>query len=124
MLVHGHDVIKGHRYLSRSDGAGAGRHDSNILDNIIYKFSEDRSLAMFRMHRPSFWQLGNILKDAGGRGYWDGQEHVVRTVGGRPPWPAYQQIAVTLYLLGAAGGGRERSGVNLNIGKGTVTRYI
>jgi len=79
---------------------------------------------MFRMHRPSFWQLVNILKDASERGYWDGREYVARTAGGRPPRPAYQQIAVTLYLLGAAGGGRECSGINLNIGKGTVTRYI
>jgi len=84
MLVNAHDVIEGHRYLSRGDGAG--RHDSNVLDNIIYEFSEDRFLAMFRM---PFWQLVNILKDAGGRGYWDGREHVARTAGGRPPRPAY-----------------------------------
>ena len=117
-LLNIHTVIETNRYFSRS---GAGRHEGlDIIDNIIYEFSNDRFLAMFRMSRSSFWQLVHILEDAGGAGYWDAR---IRGSGGRVPRPAYQQIAVALYTLGGAGTGRERSGVNLNIGHGTVGLY-
>ena len=119
VLVHTHAIIHSNRYLSRSD---AGRHQGDILDNLIYEFSNERFLNTFRMHRSSFWQLVNVLEEAGGVGYWDGRE-VVPGMGGRPPRPSYQQIAVALHVLGT-GAGREHSGVNLNIGKGTVSLYL
>ena len=123
-LLNIHTIIDSNRYLSRGD---AGRHGTDILDNIIHGFSDDRFLVMFRMHRPSFWQLVKILEEAGGAGYWDGREaayNAGRRPGGRPPRPVYQQVAVTLYMLGKAGSGAECSGVNLNIARGSITLYL
>ena len=81
MVINVYNMIEGHRYLSRGDCSG--RHDCNILDNIIYQFSEERFIAMFGMHRASFWQLVNVLKNAGEVGYWDGREQVAKAAGGR-----------------------------------------
>ncbi|KAF8416514.1 hypothetical protein EV426DRAFT_626490 [Tirmania nivea] len=42
-----------------------------------------------------------------------------------PPRPIYQQVAVTLYVLGSVGGGGlERSRIALNISKGAVGIYL
>ena len=118
ILLNIHTIIESQRYFSRGS---AGRHEGlDIINNIIYEFSDDKFLAMVRMSRSSFWQLVNILEDAGGEGYWDAR---IPGSGGRAPRPVYQQIAVALYTLGGAGTGRERSGVNLNIGHGTVGLY-
>ena len=120
LLINIHIIISDYRYFA-ARGESAGRHNDDILDNIIYDFSKERFLAMFPMHRSSFWLISNILEEAGGAGYWDGR---VPGKGSRQQRPVYQQVAVTLYMLGAAGGGcHERSGVNLNIGKGTVSLY-
>ena len=81
-FVNIHSIVNSHRYLSRGN---AGHHNSDILGDIIYHFSEDRFLVMFRLHRPAFWQLVSILEDAGGPGYWDGRET--------------QQVAVVVDLL-------------------------
>lgn len=121
VLFHTHSVIHFNRYLSRSNDAG--RHQGNILDNLIHEFSDERFLNTFRMHRSSFWQLVQVLEEAGGAGYWDGRELIPAAHGGRPARPSYQQIAVALYVLGT-GAGRENSGINLNIGKGTVSVYM
>jgi len=42
---------------------------------------------------------------------------------GNLPRPIYQQIAVVLYVLGGGGTG-ERSRIILNIGYGTVRKYV
>ena len=76
---------------------------------------------MFRMHRASFWLLSDVLQQAGGAGYWDGR---LPGKGQRTQRPLYQQIAVTLYMLGGAGRDMQTSGINLNIGKGTVSLYM
>jgi len=65
ILVEVHGIIEFDWYLSRD--SSAGRHDDDILDNIIYEFSDNRFLAMFQMHRPSFWHLVDVLHEAGGR---------------------------------------------------------
>ena len=117
-FVYIYSIIDSHRYLSRGD---AGRHETDILDDIIYRFSEERFLMMFRMQRPSFWQLIKVLQDAGKADYWDKRDPAT---GGRPPRPIHEQVAVALYMLGRAGGGQACTGVNLNISKGTVSLYL
>lgn len=121
VLVNVHSIIESNRYLTR--GGGAGHHDANILENIIYQFSDEWFLTMFRIHRPSFWQLGTVLENAGNHGYWDGRD-LASGAGGREPRPPYQQIATALYILVGAKEGRERSGVHLNLGKGTIDLYL
>jgi len=55
-------------------------------------------------------------------GLMAGRESTVRNR--RSPRPIYQQIAVTIYVLGVAGGRAECNGVNLNIGKGMIDLYV
>ena len=45
-LVKMHSMIESHRYFSRGTNS-AGRHDTDIIDNIIYEFSEDRLSIFF-----------------------------------------------------------------------------
>jgi len=86
----------------------------------IYQYPETAFLALFRMHRASFWQLVKISTQAGRRGYWD--HRAIES--GRSPKPIYYQIAVALYILGGGGGGAgERTRIALNIGYGTVRAY-
>jgi len=89
--------------IDTSHDGGVGRHDSDIM-GTIYGLPEYLFLTIFRMHPPSFWQLFNVLKDAGRRGTWMAESKLGEAAGGSPPRPAYQQIAVTLSVLGAAGG--------------------
>ena len=111
------EIIGSHRYLSHD--MNAGRHASNTLEDYIHQFSEKTFLEFFRMHRASFWQLVDVLTQAGGEKYWDYRT----TTHGRKPRPIYQQIAVALYMLGGGGGTGERSRANLNIGHGTLWVY-
>jgi len=71
------------------------------------------------MHWGFFWQLVEILPQAGSRGYWNHQA----LESGRSPKPIYYQIAVALYMLGGGGGTGERSWIALNIGYGTLRAY-
>ncbi|RPB21775.1 hypothetical protein L211DRAFT_417526 [Terfezia boudieri ATCC MYA-4762] len=111
------EIIAAHRYLSRD--TSAGRPDIDILNAYIYEYPETAFLALFRMHRASFWQLVQILTQAGTEGYWD--HRAIET--GRSPRPIYQQAAMALYMLGGGGGTRERTRIALNIGFGTVWNY-
>ena len=53
------------------------------------------------MHRRSFWQLVELLSEAGGQEYWcqsyDKPGHPARQI--------FEQIAVALYVLGGGGTG-------------------
>ena len=40
-----------------------------FLEKISYGFSVDRFLAMFQMHRPSFWHLVKELQGPANQGY-------------------------------------------------------
>jgi len=106
------DIIATHRYLSRD--VGAGRHEIDILEAYIYQYPETAFLALFRMHRASFWQLVEILTQAGRRGYWDHRAIESEC----SPKPIYYQTAVALYMLGGGGGTGERTRIALNIGYG------
>ena len=112
-LLEGHEIVTSHRYLTRD--TSAGRLDIDILEACIREYPETAFLALFRMHRESFWQLVEVLTKAGGEKYWDSKP-------GRIPRPIYHQIAVALYILGGAGTG-ERARIALNIGYGTVWTY-
>ena len=54
-LVDIREAVTSHRYRSRDDSAGW--HIGNTLEEYIYEFPEKTFLALFRMHRASFWQL-------------------------------------------------------------------
>ena len=116
-LFDAHDMIISHRYLSHD--MSAGRHANiDILESYIHEYPETVFLALFCMHRASFWQLVELLTEAGGEKYWD--HRVIMT--GRNPRPIYQQIAVALYVLGGGTTG-EKTRIVLNIGYGTVWLY-
>ena len=95
------DMICSYRYLSRGPSGSAGRHGSNSLEAYIYKYRESAFLTLFRMHRRSFWQLVELLSEAGGQEYWcqsyDKPGHPARQI--------FEQIAVALYVLGGGGTG-------------------
>ena len=80
-------------YISRST---AGRHDDYIIETSLEPIATSSMsslfLAMFRMHRSCLWQLVNVLQGASGGAIGMREGH-------------HEQIAVTLHLLGAAGGG-------------------
>ena len=60
------EVIASNRYLSRN--TSASRHESDVLEDYIRNHPENAFLALFRMHRASFWHLVEILTHAGGGG--------------------------------------------------------
>lgn len=77
MLVH-HTHVK-----SISD---AGRHQGDILNNLIYEFSNERFLSTFRIHRSSFLQLVNVEYRALNikyNGEFDSRVHIINTF---VPW--------------------------------------
>ncbi|KAF8459268.1 hypothetical protein BDZ91DRAFT_665626, partial [Kalaharituber pfeilii] len=113
-----YDTIAAHRYISR--GESAGQHSSNVLYDLIHEYPDRSFLALFRMHKASFWHLVDLLQNAGGEDYWK----VSRAGGGPTARPVYQQVAVALYMLGGYGGGVERERIALNIGKGTAVAYL
>ena len=115
-LLEIHEMITSCRYLSRK--ASAGRVNIDILDTYIHEYPKTAFLALFRMHKESFWKLVEILTLVGGDKYWD----LRATMQGRNPRPIYQQIAVALYMLGGGGTG-ERARIALNIGHGTIWQY-
>ena len=94
----------------------AGRHTVDTLEDYIQEFPERTFLAFFRMHRVSFQQLVGLLTEAGGDGYL-GITH------GRTPKPAYQQIAIALYMVGGGAGTGEKSRAHMNVGYGTLWVY-
>jgi len=96
--------------------ASAGKHDIDILEAAIREYPETAFLALFRMHRASFWQLVEMLTQASEGGYWDPRA-------GQSPRAIYQQIAVALYILGGGGGATERSPITVNIDHDTVWTY-
>ena len=111
-LLTVHDVVV-HHYPSR--GGSTGHHGDDSLDACIHESPDTTFLTSFRMHRASFWQLVELLTNAGGEGYW-GKNH--NSTG----CPIYQQIAVGLYVLGG-GGTAEEPQIPFNIGHGTVSKY-
>ena len=66
-LLELYEMVSSHRYLSRD--TSASRHDIDILEAYIYQYPETAFLALFRMHRASFWQLVEVLTKAGGENY-------------------------------------------------------
>ena len=106
------ESLAAYRYLAPCD-ITAGRHTADTLKDYIWEFPERTFLAFFHMHRASFWQLVDVLTKAEGDEYW-GIKH------GHAPKPAYQQIAIALYMLGGGAGTKERSRVHMNIGYGTL----
>ncbi|KAF8415423.1 hypothetical protein EV426DRAFT_579075 [Tirmania nivea] len=108
------DIIAAYRYISRD--ASTRRYEINVLDAYIHEYPETAFLALFRIHRTSFWQLVAILTQAGTAGYWDHRA----TEYGRSVRPIYQQIAVAVYMLGGGGGIGERTGIAFNIGYSSV----
>ena len=56
------EVIISQQYLHRGDSAG--RH-ARSSEEYIQHYPESAFLALFRMHRTSFWQLVNLLTQAG-----------------------------------------------------------
>ena len=104
-------VIASNRYLYRRNQ----NRLPEVLKSYILDYSDTTFLALFRMHRESFWKLVEILIQAGGSNYWDHRE--VPRGYWRPP---EQQIAVGLFMLGGGGGTAERSQIALNIGHGTI----
>ena len=115
-LLTASEVIKSTLYQSR--GESAGRHrDHASLDGYIYECPDDVFCRLFRMNRASFWQLVELLTNAGGADYWkqvprargEGAENVSE--------PIYQQIAAGLHVLGRGGQ------TTMNIGHGTMWKY-
>ena len=70
-LLQVHEIVASHRYLSHD--TSAGRQDIDILEAYIREYPETAFLALFRMHRASFWQLVEVLTKASGEKYWDGR---------------------------------------------------
>ena len=81
--------MKSHRYLSREATAGKvndiNRVNIDILEVYIRGYPEAAFLALFRMHKASFWQLVEVLTQAVGEKYWD---HRI-IADGRNPRPIY-----------------------------------
>ena len=88
-------------HLSDTYHGSAGRHGDDSLEAYIRVYPEEAFLRLFRMHRASFWQLVELLANAGGLEYWP---EPGKSRAGKPPRPNYHQIAAGLYILG--GGGR------------------
>ncbi|KAF8447048.1 hypothetical protein BGX38DRAFT_1142992 [Terfezia claveryi] len=63
------EIIGTQRYLSHD--TSAGRPDIDVLEAYIHEYPETAFLALFRMHRASFWHLVEILTQASRGGYWD-----------------------------------------------------
>jgi len=53
------EVIAAHGYLSRD--TNAGRHEIDTLEAYIREYPESAFLALFSMHRTSFWHLVEVL---------------------------------------------------------------
>jgi len=109
------------RLLSTYPAMVVGPHaqeDSGILEGYILTSPDATFLALFRMHRASFWRVVEILTSASGVEYWE------RSNTGLPARPIYQQIAAALCVLGGGEGvTRERNRITLNIGYGTMWAY-
>ena len=82
-----HEVLVSYRYLSC--GNSAGRHSNDCLEVYIHQYPDPAFLILFHMHRVSFWQVVELLSEAGGAEYWC-QGNIGR---GRRARPIYQQIA-------------------------------
>jgi len=61
-LVDIYDIFLESRYMiTRCESAG--RHEDDVLGNLIYRFPESAFLALFRMKRASFWALVELVAD-------------------------------------------------------------
>jgi len=80
------DTIAIHRYLIHD--VGAGRHEIDVFKAYIYQYPKTAFLGLFHMHRASFWQLVEILIQAGRKGYWD--HGAIESV--RSPKPTYYRF--------------------------------
>ena len=89
------------------------------FDQFIYGESDAAFLATFRMSRPTFWKLIDLLTTTGGL-IWR------QSLGGpgRQARPIYQQIASALYVLSDSGSSGERNRLQINTTKGSVLNYI
>jgi len=98
-LITIQDVIASQRYLSRA--GSAGKHDIDILEAIIHRYSETAFLALFRMHRASFWNLVDMLTQAGEGGYWDqlARQLARRIARWRARWGARRVARQAFWLL-------------------------
>ena len=65
-LILMHDVISSTRYLFKGLKGSAGRHAGDSLEAYIHEYPDTSFLHLFRMHRESFWQLVQLLTQAGG----------------------------------------------------------
>jgi len=59
-LVDIYDIFLEPRYMITSCES-AGRHEDDVLGNLIYMFPESAFLALFRMKRASFWALVELV---------------------------------------------------------------
>ena len=116
------EAIASSRYLYRGDSAGRHASHSDSLEEYIQHYPEAAFLALFRMHRTSFWQLVDLLTRASGPDYW-GHDQSQHKKPGRPSKPIHQQIAVGLYVL-RGGQTLEKSRIAMNIGYGMVWKYV
>ena len=73
------------------------------------------------MNRESFWQLVELLTQAGGAKYWH-QPEAGDAAPGRPSRPIYYQVAVGLYVLGG-GTTMSKSRVTMNVSQGSTWKY-
>jgi hypothetical protein len=111
------ELLAGLRYLNPRSIGSAGRLPiADIITEFLNYPEEDGFLANFRVTPESFWALVELLD------HWHQNSGGDR--GGGPGRPAFQQIAVALYVLGSAGGTFERIRMKLNIGKGTIQTYL
>lgn len=62
------EVVDSYRYLPTQESGG--RYSDNSLEGYIHDYPEAIFLALFRMRRPTFWQLVDVLTKAGGAEYW------------------------------------------------------
>jgi len=69
LLVVRASIARQHYYLPRN--TSARRHHVDVLEAYIQEYPETAFLALFRMHRDSFWHIVQLLTEAGGEGYWD-----------------------------------------------------
>ena len=60
-LLEIHEMIVSHRYLSHN--TNAGRISFDILEAYIHEYPDSAFLALFRMHKASFWQLVEVVTD-------------------------------------------------------------
>jgi hypothetical protein len=100
------EVLAGLRYLNPRSIGSAGRLPIADIITEFLKYPEDGFLVNFRVTPESFWAPVELLETRGGDDHWHQNSGGDR--GGGPGRPAFQQIAVALYVLGSAGGTFER----------------